>query len=45
MAELRDRTHTGTGWLRGSVEIDQVYAQYQHSGSTCTTRAAAGPCT
>jgi hypothetical protein len=30
IAGLRARTHTGTGWLRGSVEIDQVYAHYQH---------------
>jgi hypothetical protein len=27
---LLERTHAGTGWLRGSVEIDQVYAHYQH---------------
>ena len=27
---LRERTHSGTGLLRGSVTIDQVYAHYQH---------------
>jgi hypothetical protein len=30
MRELRDRTHSGDGLLRGSVEFDQVYAHYQH---------------
>ena len=30
IAGLRERTHLGTGWLEGSVEIDQVYAHYQH---------------
>ena len=27
---LRERTHSGSGRLRGSVTIDQVYAHYQH---------------
>lgn len=30
LTELLGRTHAGTGLLRGSVEIDQVYAHYQH---------------
>jgi len=27
---MLDRTHSGTGLLRGSVTVDQVYAHYQH---------------
>jgi hypothetical protein len=30
MAELRHRTGSGDGWLRGSVTVDQIYAHYQH---------------
>lgn len=28
--ELRRRTGSDQGWLRGSVTVDQVYAHYQH---------------
>ena len=30
IAELQHRTHCGTGLLSGSVEMDQVYAHFQH---------------
>lgn len=32
LAELRDRTRCRDGMLRGSVEVNQVYAHYQHEG-------------
>lgn len=28
--ELRHRTGSDSGWLRGSVTVDQVYAHFQH---------------
>jgi hypothetical protein len=30
LRQLLARTHSGTGLLRGSVEVNQVYAHYQH---------------
>lgn len=30
LRRLLDDTHSGTGLLRGSVTVDQVYAHYQH---------------
>lgn len=41
--ELRDRTHCGTGWLRGSVTIDQVYAHYQHERADLHHPRGGGP--
>jgi hypothetical protein len=43
IAELRDRTHLGDGWLRGSVEIDQVYAHFQHESLDLRHPRGGGP--
>jgi hypothetical protein len=32
MEELRRKTGSASGWLVGSVIVDQVYAHYQHEG-------------
>ena len=43
MAELRARTHAGDGWLKGSVEISQVYAHRQHEDLTLRHPRGGGP--
>jgi hypothetical protein len=41
--ELRAHTHSGSGLLRGSVTIDQVYAHFQHESLDLHHPRGGGP--
>lgn len=43
LTELRERTHSGDGLLRGSVTIDQIYAHRQHEDLTLHHPRGGGP--